>query len=1021
MGEWPRNPDYQKSWYQGIYPHSLDVGKNDFFDARLINIAANVSNEDVGTLANIDAINVYDYPRMFWGYSKQGGPGSWTEKYLRPVVKLKLPEPPVQGMVPFSITLYLREWHGVDGNLGHTVPDPTTYGLDDVNYHLVECLRDVYGDPEGEMWGSENASESSFRAYQGANFFFFRGSGQPDADEKANEWGWHTGDPSGYDTDWPEPSDVGNGISHMTEANLVDAGGTKWWKLELRDFAFRSGLTAGSDLLFMLIDRYEENFDIAVRPFDRLAACYVPGEGVVVPTGDYPEDCEVGGADSGTAAILMKVEWGWAEESDSPQPTEVKLEGLDNTNTFGKLTWKTPTESKNDRFLRYEIYVQNESTPSLSQILTLLDYRATSAQVNLSGNEIFFFMVKAIYERTRLISDDIIGGWGYGGRPVAGKYIEILDKNGGSNFHVGDKVYVGATGWDGFFSYPEASNRNKNVIFATTTTFIYDGAPRLHAGDMVIIVNKNGDMSKSVIRSIDSVAIGPGPGEQTITFNRQIDYGFAVGEAYLYAVFSHADKIVVSTGNESFIETDTLYTLSEILLPGDGAFKSYKSEELKTGDWVVFMSGFRPLFGRVDSVDGYQVSFTRMGDWDNDEGVPQNITLEVNTPFYIIPPFIFSQKGEWKPSVWCSMEETKMKSRIRYANSFIFGSQRPVSRIISEAKIYAGDYSGLGFVDTDIQFFCNGSVFYSNNETIEAGANKPKAYWWKNYTTNPPAQLPEPGVSLNGWTETDTYEVIKSFATKVDVSQFLLQGPGQTKVQLSSAFDPEDTDVIEISGTASYDGVYILDPAHIIDQNNIIIDVTFVGDEAPAVCYKSWLKRDVACVVWNGETYVGPYPGNLSDILSEVSTREIIVAKDAAQYGFETVIDLKASMLNRYQTEDVSGGRSSETRKSYSGVTKVQSGVSAIQEVTMSGRASTEVSVHPNPVIEAWKTSVGIPNDEPVDLVTLKYLEEERALAKFEVEGKMVLGLIRDCSRSRESGMIRQKDWRASFTIVGLA
>ena len=178
------------------------------------------------------------------------------------------------------------------------------------------------------------------------------------------------------------------------------------------------------------------------------------------------------------------------------------------------------------------------------------------------------------------------------------------------------------------------------------------------------------------------------------------------------------------------------------------------------------------------------------------------------------------------------------------------------------------------------------------------------------------------------------------------------------------------------------------------------------------------MERHYGLCTWNGETYVGPYPGNSADIFSPQVYVTIVVSKDA--FGrFDKVIDLNIDLENGYQTEDSIGGRAVSIRKSLGDDIEAETGVSNILEITISGRASTSHATHPVPEIADWLASKGI-TGQPDDLMTLKYLEENRIAARLTHEGESVVGLVKDFNRNRESGMLDQKDWRVTITVIGV-
>jgi hypothetical protein len=99
-------------------------------------------------------------------------------------------------------------------------------------------------------------------------------------------------------------------------------------------------------------------------------------------------------------------------------------------------------------------------------------------------------------------------------------------------------------------------------------------------------------------------------------------------------------------------------------------------------------------------------------------------------------------------------------------------------------------------------------------------------------------------------------------------------------------------------------------------------------------------------------------------------------------------------------------------------VVDADQGIETIGEISLSSRATTIHATHPIAEVEAWRISESL-SGLPDDLLTLMYLKENRALAKINIEGRIRYCQLTDTNKSREHGYLEQRDWRATFQILG--
>jgi hypothetical protein len=152
---------------------------------------------------------------------------------------------------------------------------------------------------------------------------------------------------------------------------------------------------------------------------------------------------------------------------------------------------------------------------------------------------------------------------------------------------------------------------------------------------------------------------------------------------------------------------------------------------------------------------------------------------------------------------------------------------------------------------------------------------------------------------------------------------------------------------------------------------------------------------------------------------SNIAYVEVEVVSGTVINGMECVFDI-VEFNDGYQIERTFGGREVVVDDSIAEDTKFYDSPQIKQKtITLTGRAKTRTATHPIQVIHDWRATKppefqAMPND----LVSLKYLEENRVCCSLEVEGETRYLLLEDLPRSREHGFLEQRDWEATFIIM---
>ena len=145
----------------------------------------------------------------------------------------------------------------------------------------------------------------------------------------------------------------------------------------------------------------------------------------------------------------------------------------------------------------------------------------------------------------------------------------------------------------------------------------------------------------------------------------------------------------------------------------------------------------------------------------------------------------------------------------------------------------------------------------------------------------------------------------------------------------------------------------------------------------------------------------------------------IVVATLVVADNFSDIISI-VDFTNGYTAEDISGGRETEIDENLTQDEKsYDSPIQTARVIRLSGLAKDQHAVHPIPAVEAWRATKGADFIAlPDDLVTLKYIEEHKAILSMMLEGETTYLLMGAFNRDREWNDLSKRNWNATFTKV---
>lgn len=141
--------------------------------------------------------------------------------------------------------------------------------------------------------------------------------------------------------------------------------------------------------------------------------------------------------------------------------------------------------------------------------------------------------------------------------------------------------------------------------------------------------------------------------------------------------------------------------------------------------------------------------------------------------------------------------------------------------------------------------------------------------------------------------------------------------------------------------------------------------------------------------------------------------------------GFSTIIDgtVPNAFSNGYREEQVDGGREPVVETGLSDDSGVYDSLGTKERaLNIGGRAVIASTVHPIDLVNTWRAAQIAAGRAlaavPDDLVTMLYLEENKALIKLTIEKETAYCMLDTFSRTRMHGDIERRSWEVSLIIV---
>lgn len=953
-------------------------------------------------------------PKVGVGYGEVTIEGVHWAYWCRPVIKIKIPKPPHDGMVPLSVKLLLPAWNGtLNESAGAT--DGNIENILDTKVKAVKCnVVPKFAYNDGYLLRD---SDGEYRYDHGCTWRFKDG---------VNAWGWHptSGTPPlpVFGKAKPTPSDIGETLGEVITMDISDPGPPErtgiYLRFPLNTMLFMNDIESETDLYLMLLDTYED--EPPNHDFDwRLVSVFTPFNESEEPSGsmNYPTaaeagteiDCVIDGATEGIAKPLLYIEWGFAEaDNNLPQPTELKIEPAEEHYGRVKVSWKAPDKPSGFwLFRKYMIYVTDDRTaaPATALHSEIFDYDNTEVEIEKGDSDFLSIRVAAIWgsENTTL-DDDYTFGIGAQGQvtfPQSQGIQKILRASDEEeeDFQVGDALSLGAAGY-----ICDAVGYNTNSIAVEDDEIIVEdgaGINPIHPpalGSMVIIgpspASYPDDLERWVMRKV--IGIDYLLFADRFTLDAPVGLAFGVNEAVILRVISCPDLRILP-GLDARIDITDFSRSAATLEPLDTAMPCKEFESFEVDDVICIMDGFTPRFAKITGFDGTSLEIEKLGEWAPDG---EALSISDGVWFFKTPLFVFHRKGSYSPDLL--MTDTSDKKLVDYRQGIktvtVLGAT-PIPKIVPDRLVYENGETS--------RFFGFATAFLGSDEELGSG---PKLYYYFGYDSHNPPLAPVPGGALNGWIESDSPYEDHTFNSSLGIVS-IVNNAGLIEVELDDVHEIDVGAFVRISGTENYDGDHSV--VAWISSTKVKLTAAYVSDEVVGSMLVTLASRCVAMRAWTGEP-VATNPDALSD-----PTETTVRTSETVFQDYETVLDLDVVLQNKYQIEDTNGGREIDASKSRDDSAQIDSDVSKVTEISISGRCWVHHSTHPDPVIDAWRIARGIDNVLPDDLLTLKFIEENRLCVKMAHEGRTIVGVMGDIGRSREAGYGTARDWRATIYVIG--
>jgi hypothetical protein len=592
-----------------------------------------------------------------FGYSdirEPVGVGATTlPQFWRLLIRMILPNPPEDGLVPQRVQLWLptrKDWtqRYPAGDFFQDFEEGEWVGLKVAK----EVMWGQYSG-SGRAWNPNQTDLEPFRNWMsGATWFSPSGmltGGQGD-DEKRGDWSWGLGD------GFPNEQDVSDPIffsQYFGDFHYYGDSGAHytwpWLRCDFRDYSLKSGMNGGDDITIMMLDRFENEYDEDERGYDpvlgvawnswpkrALMPIYTPfntelpddgsGQDFIAYPNTYdfthdpaPIDAMIDGKNYGTPRPLLYIKW--TKQKSGPveldPPTELTSEGIDDSYSEQLFKWSKPNKTEN--FDSYRLYLSSgltsqpniDGTPSFrtsdpdefESIVPVPSDRGLAQVVAYASG---IGLVRSVSN----VSKWYIPPVAYSPR--------IYNENGhdgvSSPFNVGEKVFMATSGYDAY----RINTANVIGITENSVRLETDESGLLSVGDMIILDDGTNSYARRVTDIYDDTGI--------VHFTPERDINLNILDTKVYKILGPPEELIMYPGDESYIKVrnkeNEFYRLNnEIGMRGVYA-NSFRAEGLETGDMICFMDGLNPLLARIVDVKSGRIQFTRFGEgWWTDRSI----------------------------------------------------------------------------------------------------------------------------------------------------------------------------------------------------------------------------------------------------------------------------------------------------------------------------------------------------------------------------------------------------------------